>query len=243
MNPLARYGLPAVAIVTLLVAGRALTGYVGATTLYILLFPVIVYSALCCGIGPSAQAVMVALVGVKYWFIPTIHLFRILDRAQLISLLAFLFASSAVVALGEGRRRHNQRLQNGQAALEAKVHERTAELDTVNKSLRDLSARLLQLQDDERRRIARELHDSVGQLLAGLTMNLSAVRADIDRLDKTATALTDSEAMVQEMTKEVRTISHLLHHSLVLENQELALMRQMDIRMQIHVPSSSVGTI
>jgi len=34
-----------------------------------------------------------------------------------------------------------------------------------------------------------------------------------------------------------------LRHSLVLENQELALMRQMDIRMQIHVPSGSVGAI
>jgi len=56
------------------------------------------------------------------------------------------------------------------------------------------SARLLQLQDDERRRIARELHDSVGQLLAGVTMNLSAVRADIERLTKTAATLTDAES-------------------------------------------------
>jgi signal transduction histidine kinase len=48
-------------------------------------------------------------------------------------------------------------------------------------------------------------------------MNLSAVRADIDRLSKTATALTDSEALVQEMSKEVRTISHLLHPPLLDE--------------------------
>ena len=161
---------------------------------------------------------MVALVGIKYWFIPPIHSFRVLDTAQLISLLAFLSASSAVVAIGETRRRQNQRLQNGQAELEARVQERTAELDTANKNLRDLSARLLQLQDEERRRIARELHDSVGQLLAGLTMNLSAVRADIDRLSKTATALTDSEALVQEMGKEVRTISYLLHPPLLDES-------------------------
>ena len=119
--------------------------------------------------------------------------------------------------MGEARRRHNQRLRNGQAELEVRVQERTIELDTVNKSLRDLSARLLQLQDDERRRIARDLHDSVGQLLAGLSMNLSAVRADVDRLSQTAAALTDSEALVQEMTKEVRTISHLLHPPLLDE--------------------------
>jgi len=195
----------------------ALTRYVGTSMVYILLFPVITYSALCCGLGPSVLAIATALIGVKYWFIPPIHSFRVLDMAQLISLLAFLFASSAVVAIGETRRRQDQRLQNGQAELEAKVQERTVQLDTVNKSLRDLSARLLQLQDDERRRIARELHDSVGQLLAGLTMNLSAVRADIDRLGKAAAALTDSEALVQEMSKEVRTISHLLHPPLLDE--------------------------
>jgi signal transduction histidine kinase len=217
INPLARYGLPAVATVIVLLACHALTGFVGAATLYILLFPVIVYAALCCGIGPSVLAVVVALVGTKYWFIPTIHSFRVVDTAQLISLLAFLFASVAIVAMGETRRRHNQRLQTGQAELETRVQERTIELGTVNKSLRDLSARLLQLQDEERRHIARELHDSVGQLLAGLTMNLSAVRADIDRLSKTATALTDSEALVQEMSKEVRTISHLLHPPLLDE--------------------------
>lgn len=119
--------------------------------------------------------------------------------------------------MGEVCRRHNQRLRNGQTELDIRVQERTVELDTVNKNLRDLSARLLQLQDDERRRIARELHDSVGQLLAGLTMNLSAVRTDIDRLSKTATALTDSEVLVQEMSKEIRTISYLLHPPLLDE--------------------------
>ena len=216
-HPWARYGLPAAAVVIVLAACHSLTGFVGTTTLFILLFPVIVYSALCCGIGPSVLAAVIALAGAKYWFIPPIHSFRVLDMARLISVLTFLFASGVIVAMGEARRRQNQRLRNGRSELEVRVQERTVELDTVNKSLRDLSARLLQLQDDERRRIARELHDSVGQLLAGLTMNLSAVRADIDRLGKTAAALTDSEALVQEMSKEVRTISHLLHPPLLDE--------------------------
>jgi signal transduction histidine kinase len=217
IHPPVRYGLPVAAIAAILVVCHALTGFVGTTTLYILLFPVIVYSALSCGIGPSMLAVVIALGGAKYWFISPLHSFRVPDTEQLISMLAFLFASGAVVAMGEARRRQNQRLRNGQAELEVKVQEHTVEVETVNKSLRNLSARLLQLQDDERRRIARELHDSVGQLLAGLTMNLSAVRADIDRLNKTAAALTDSEAIVQEMTKEVRTISHLLHPPLLDE--------------------------
>jgi signal transduction histidine kinase len=131
--------------------------------------------------------------------------------AQSIGVLGFLLASGAVVYMGEARRRENERMRTEQRGLEERVQERTVALDSANQNLRALSARLLQLQDEERRRFARELHDSVGQSLAGLTLNLSAVRTDIERLAKTANALSESEAMVQEMSKEVRTISYLLH--------------------------------
>jgi signal transduction histidine kinase len=217
INLFMRYALPLAVTLAVLSACHAFPGFFGNTTLYILLFLVVTYSAWCCGIRPSIFVVLVAIVGAKYWFIPPIRSFRVPDIAQSISILAFMFASTAVVIMGEVRRRHNQQLQNGQAELEVRVKERTVELDTANKGLRELSARLLQLQDDERRRIARELHDSIGQLLAGLTMNLSAARADIDRLSKTATSLADSEVLVQEMGKEVRTISYLLHPPLLDE--------------------------
>jgi len=127
--------------------------------------------------------------------------------------------------MGESRRRHNETLLNAQGELEKRVRERTADLDTANQNLRELSARLLQLQDDERRRIARELHDSVGQMLVALTMNLSAVRLDVERLSKTAHALADSENLVQEMSSEVRTISHLLHPPLLDEAGLLSALR------------------
>jgi len=149
--------------------------------------------------------------------IPPVHSLRIVNTAQFVGMLAFLLVSSILVAVGEASRRRNETLRRAQGKLEDRVKQRTAELDAANRSLRELSARLLQLQDEERRRIARELHDSVGQMLAGLTMNLSAVQADIERLSKTATALTDSEALVQEMSKEIRTISHLLHPPLLDE--------------------------
>jgi signal transduction histidine kinase len=119
--------------------------------------------------------------------------------------------------MGETRRRENEQLRKSQRSLEVAVRERTAELNGVNQSLRDLTARLLQLQDDERRRFARELHDSVGQLLAALGMNLSTARSEIERLTKAAATLSESEILVQEMSKEVRTISHLLHPPLLDE--------------------------
>jgi signal transduction histidine kinase len=61
------------------------------------------------------------------------------------------------------------------------------------------------------------LHDSVGQSLVGLSMNLSSVRSQIEGLTKAASVLNDSENLIQQMTKEVRTISHLLHPPLLDE--------------------------
>ncbi len=119
--------------------------------------------------------------------------------------------------MGEANRRNSEAFRRAQGALEERVQQRTVDLDAANQSLRELSARLLQLQDDERRRIARELHDSVGQLLTGLAMNLSVMRTDIERLIKTTGAITDSEGLVQEMSREIRTISHLLHPPLLDE--------------------------
>jgi integral membrane sensor domain MASE1 len=55
--------------------------------------------------------------------------------------------------------------------------------------------------DDERRRIARELHDSVGQMLAALGMNLAVVGTEIERLTKIASTVNDSAALVQELSK------------------------------------------
>lgn len=80
-------------------------------------------------------------------------------------------------------------------------------------SYRLMSARILELQDSERRRIARELHDSVGQYLAGLKINLSQLengkRANSHALLEETIELTDWAI------QEVRTISHLLHPPLL----------------------------
>jgi signal transduction histidine kinase len=216
-HTLVRYTVSLAAILAALLACRAANPFVTDYVLYVTLFPAIAFAAWYCGIGPSVLTVVLGLTGMKYWFIPPTHSLRVPSTAQVIGILAFLFASAVVVAMGEARRRENEKLRTAQSKLEDRVQERTVELDTANQNLRELSARLLQLQDDERRRIARELHDSVGQTLAALTMNLSAVRADIERLAKTASALTDSEGLVQEMSKEVRTISHLLHPPLLDE--------------------------
>lgn len=86
----------------------------------------------------------------------------------------------------------------------------------AEQTLQELSARLMRLQEEERRRIARELHDSTGQNLAALKLNLS-------RLDRAPLApelkdvVTDSLMLADRMLTEIRTLSHLLHPPLLDE--------------------------
>jgi signal transduction histidine kinase len=73
---------------------------------------------------------------------------------------------------------------------------------------RRLSGRLLQLQDEERRRFARELHDSLGQYLVSLKMNLSLM---LNRPQESGGLLAESIKLVDESITETRTLSYLLH--------------------------------
>lgn len=102
--------------------------------------------------------------------------------------------------------------------LEQRVHVRTQELEQKNAELRKLSARLLQIQDEERRRIARELHDSVGQLLAAISMNISKVSRENGKLSTpAASAVSENMKLVEQVSNEIRTLSHLLHPPLLDE--------------------------
>ena len=105
-----------------------------------------------------------------------------------------------------------------QDELEARVNQRTAELRAAEAGLRMLSGRLMQLQDEERRHISRELHDSSGQALAALSMCLSMVEREKDKLSERAGRnLSDSTRLVRELSQELRTMSHLLHPPLLDE--------------------------
>jgi PAS domain S-box-containing protein len=95
-----------------------------------------------------------------------------------------------------------------------RVFERTR----AEKSLRRLSANLLRSQDDERRRIARELHDSAGQYFAVLTMNLQALKQQIAGLKpEESEILSESIEVAERCSKEIRTVSYLLHPPLLDE--------------------------
>ena len=116
------------------------------------------------------------------------------------------------------RRERESQLKVSQAELEHRVQERTQELVKATQELRELSARILQAQDEERRRIARELHDGAGQLLAALGMEAANLARERDHLSSdAASSLNNIESLIAQMTKDIRTMSHLLYPPLLDE--------------------------
>ncbi len=111
-----------------------------------------------------------------------------------------------------------RQLQASVQTLEDRIAERTRELQNATDKLRELSARLLQAQDEERRRLARELHDGVGQLLAALSMNLTTLGDEKNQLSRVAREILDeNDGLIEQASREIRTMSHLLHPPLLDE--------------------------
>jgi len=109
-----------------------------------------------------------------------------------------------------------EELVTARAQLEKRAEGHATALELANRGLRQLSARLLQLQDEERRRLARELHDSVGQMLAAVKMN-SSVLQSLRLQPEAAKCAAENDRLLDDIIAEVRTMSHLLHPPLLDE--------------------------
>jgi len=125
----------------------------------------------------------------------------------------------------EQLRKSEEQLRSLANDLERQVRSRTQELEQRNaevlqqsEQLRELSNRLLQTQDAERRHIARELHDSAGQIIAALGMNIASMNQYAMTNPVLSNTLADSEGLIRQLGKEIRTTSYLLHPPLLDES-------------------------
>jgi two-component system NarL family sensor kinase len=106
--------------------------------------------------------------------------------------------------------KHSRQLALSHAQLESVILERTAELQS-------LSQRLLKVQDEERRKFARDLHDSTGQTLAALKISVSFLQDNCKRDLSTRAMVSDVARLADQAIDEIRTMSYLLHPPLLDE--------------------------
>jgi signal transduction histidine kinase len=124
-------------------------------------------------------------------------------------------AASDVTARREAEEKYRRLAQT----LDAEVRARTRELEEKSGRVRELSWRLLRSQDEERRHIARELHDSAGQTLTVLGISLAQLAQKAGRnAPELASEAEQIQETVQQLHREIRTTSYLLHPPLLDEN-------------------------
>lgn len=124
----------------------------------------------------------------------------------------FVGVSKVIRDISE-RKRGETLLKQAHEALEIKVQERTAELSSANHSLRELSSRLMHVQEEERRQLARDLHDEIGQLLTALKIDLQGLQHG--GVDPPSDSLTDSLDLVDRLLTQVRTLALDLRPSIL----------------------------
>ena len=100
----------------------------------------------------------------------------------------------------------------------AKIIRDNTERMRADEARRELSLRVLHLQDEERRRISRQLHDMTGPVMSNLLMNLALIEKDIGALSEgSRNALQEAESLARRCSREIRTMSYLLHPPLLSE--------------------------
>ncbi len=135
---------------------------------------------------------------------------------------------------------------DGKAARSIGVSHDITEQVRAEEELRQLSSRLLQLQDEERRRIARDLHDSVSQKLLSINLNLAQFTKSHDLGSKRARQiLVDTRRTVRDLSREIRSLSYLLHPPLLdelglasaIEQYAEGFSQRSGIAMEFEMPS------
>jgi signal transduction histidine kinase len=107
-------------------------------------------------------------------------------------------------------------LLRAKVSVFAELHRKARQLEVLNQALRSLSGRLIAMQDEERRRFARELHDGLGQELTAAKMAVDSILVH-DSLEFKQQAALQASSLIDGAIQQVRSVSHLLHPPLLDE--------------------------
>jgi signal transduction histidine kinase len=107
-------------------------------------------------------------------------------------------------------------LLRAKVSVFADLHRKSRQLEVLNRELRNLSGRLLTMQDEERRRFARELHDGLGQELSAAKMVVDAIQLHEYPAGERE-ALAQASSLIEGAIQQVRSLSHLMHPPLLDE--------------------------
>ena len=202
----------------------------GHVAFYVTVYIAVAYCVLVCGWVPAVLSSLLGFFGIFYWFVDPRHSLS-LRVSELHGTIGFFLVCAVLTALGHANRRKQIALQSAHDLLEERVADRTRELSQAmltlesemkvraqaEDQLRHLSLRLMTLQDDERRQIARELHDTAGQTLAAMKMSVALIRQSKSSPANLELLVDDLNALADEALQEVRTASYLLHPPLLDE--------------------------
>ena len=115
-------------------------------------------------------------------------------------------------------------LLRAKVSVFAELHRKAIQLETLNRELRRLSARLMTAQDEERRRFARDLHDGLGQELAAAKMMLDSLMQQ-RLMPAKEEPIAEASEIVDRAIQQVRSMSHLLHPPLLDEGGLFSALR------------------
>lgn len=220
-----RYGVALLAMTVALAMRSVFQPVLGGTLHLVSISAATVFAAWYCGAWPATVSTVLGTLAANALFLTPYQPLGPISQKAIVSELVFLAFCAAIIALGEAGRRNylrlgraHEMLLKSRTQLKFRVRQRTAQFQQSNRDLRDLSVRLLRVQDDERRRIARDLHDSTGQALTALKLELAGIERELAaRNPQIARRLSSAIENARLISDELRTISYLLHPPLLDE--------------------------
>lgn len=201
-----RYGFAVGMVAAGFVLRRVLTAYVGpGWPTYITFYPAIMLVGTVAGFWPGVVATAVAALVVDYWILPPIGSFGIESFTDAAGLALFSGMGVFMSLVAEFYRRARQQAQ-----------ERSLELTKANEALRELSSKLLSAHEEERKRVAGEIHDTLGSCLAAIGFKVNQAKVQDEKAVNGSTeCLNIISPLIQECIRECKRIQMDLRPSMI----------------------------